>query len=311
MKKQFLLYASAAIFLIALFTLSGCGKKNNLSVMTQQELFDYGKTHFDNKKYTKAINAFQTLVYNYPGADIIDTAQYYLSLSYFSNKEYELAQVEFNRLAVNYPSSVYFTQALFMKAVCYFEGTPKHYGLDQSDLKQAIKLFEDFIVDYPESELVKDAQAYIAKAKAREAHKAFDSGIVYERLGAYKSAEIYFQLVLDDYTDSEYADDASFKLAYMKYKRKLYNEAETKFKDFTVVFQDSEFIPEANKLAMESAYKYAESLYKKKDFADAKAQFERFISEYPTSDKLDDAKKHLAEIPKTVVQDNESEQQES
>ena len=99
----------------------GCGGSKSLANMNAHQLFELGKKEYDKKKYLKAIELFQTVVYDYPGESIVDTAQYFLALSYFGNKEYELSAVEFNRLIVNYPSSAYFEHAIFMKAVSAFE----------------------------------------------------------------------------------------------------------------------------------------------------------------------------------------------
>jgi len=179
-----------------------CGGSRSVADLGARELFEQGLNHYEEDKYRQSSEYFQALVFNYPGNSIVDTAQYYLGLSYFGNEEYELAAIEFNRLAVNYPSSVFFENAVFMKAVAYFEATPDHYGLDQSELERAITLFEDFLIDFPESPLVEDAQTYLLKARTRLDHKLYEAGIVYERIGAPRAAEKYFQKVIDDYTDT-------------------------------------------------------------------------------------------------------------
>ena len=91
----------------------GCGSRPTLANLSAHELFDKGKEEYSQKHYLRAIEYFQAVVYNYPGESVVDTAQYYLALSYFGDKEYELAQVEFNRLVVNYPASVYFEHSIF------------------------------------------------------------------------------------------------------------------------------------------------------------------------------------------------------
>ena len=50
------------------FSIVGCGGgSNKLSNLSVQELFDLGKQNYDKGKYIKAINHFQTIVYNFPG----------------------------------------------------------------------------------------------------------------------------------------------------------------------------------------------------------------------------------------------------
>jgi len=181
----------------------GCAGEVSLSGLNSHELFDLGKDLYDDEKYIKAIEHFQAIVYNYPGEAIVDTAQYYLALSYFGNEDYTLAGVEFNRLVLNYPSSEYFENALFLKAASYYQSTPKHHGLDQRELEKAIRQLNDFIIDYPESESVADAKQLLSQARTRMAKKYYKSGEVYKHMGAFESARTYYQIVIDDYTDIE------------------------------------------------------------------------------------------------------------
>ncbi|KAA3636873.1 MAG: outer membrane protein assembly factor BamD, partial [Calditrichaeota bacterium] len=258
------------ILLLLILSISyiGCGSGggNKLSTLPSYELFKLGKQKYDEEKYLKALDYFQALVYNYPGESIVDTAQYYLALSYFGQEEYDLAQVEFNRLVLNYPASVFFENSIFMKAVCFYEGTPTHFGLDQSDLKIAIKQFEDFIIDYPESEVIPDVQKYLKEAKTRLAHKDYNSGVTYVRIGTYKAAEIYFQRVVDNYTNTEYGPLATYGLAEVEFKLKKFDEAKSKFQDFTIVYPEHELIPKAQEYIEKSALKSGIKAFEANEF---------------------------------------------
>lgn len=291
-------------------TLVGCGGKQSLNTLTSQELFDFGKEKYEQKKYLKAVQHFQTLVYNYPGESVVDTAQYYLALSYFGEKEYELANVEFNRLAINYPASTYAEDAIFMKALCLYKGTPKHSGLDQSDLNTAIKQFEEFIIDFPESNVIGEAQQYLLEAHTRLAKKYYDSGVVYNRISAYKSAEIYFQKVVDEYTDTEYAPLATFGLAEMKYKLKEFNLAKEKFSDFIIVFKDHILVEKANEYIEKASFEAGESAFDKKEYSKALEYFHSFLSDFPEGKKAKKVSEYIEKInsiPQAASQeDNEN-----
>ncbi len=267
-------------------TLVSCGGKQSLNTLTSQELFNLGKEKYDKKKFLKAIEHFQVLVYNYPGESIVDTAQYYLALSYFGDKSYELAKVEFNRLAINYPASTYAEDAIFMKAVCLYEGTPKHFGLDQSDLYIAIRQFEEFIIDFPESNVIGEAKRYLLEAHTRLARKHYNSAIVYDRIGTYKAAEIYFQKVVDEYTNTEYAPLATYGLAEMEYKLKNYEVAREKFSDFIIVFKDHILIEKAKEYIEKAAFKSGELAFDKKEYSKAKEYFQAYLNDFPNGDKV-------------------------
>ncbi|UCE24528.1 MAG: outer membrane protein assembly factor BamD [Candidatus Zixiibacteriota bacterium] len=300
----------AALLLLAVTLLTGfggCGRKTVLANLTPHELFELGKEKYDNRRYIDAQQHFQAIVYNYPGESIVDTAQYYLALSYFGAKEYELAQVEFNRLVLNYPSSVYFEHAIFMKAVSFFEGTPRHYGLDQTDVETAIKQFEDFIIDYPEAEKVDEARQYLLVARTRLAKKYFNSAVVYNRMGAYKAAEKYYQKVIDDYTDTEFAPRATFYIAEMAYKQRRYDDASKGYEGFVAVFLEHELADEARRRAAEAAYKAGEKAFDRGDFATARERFESFVRNYPQHKKVDKAEEILHQIDQLAPVDGKGE----
>ncbi len=296
MKSRIVIFLLAAGLAAMSIIGSGCAGSRSLSTMTAGELFAEGKKKYDKHKYLRAIEIFQSCVYNYPGESIVDTAQYYLALSYFGNKEFEVAQVEFNRLALNYPSSVYFEQAVFMRAVCFFEATPKHYGLDQSELETAIKQFEDFIIDFPESEVVPDARQYLLVARTRLARKYYDAGVVYSRIAAYEAAQIYFQKVIDDFTDTEYAPLATYEYAVMDFKMGRYDEARTRFSGFRSVFGDHEKAVRAHRWEVEAAFKPGEQAFKEGDYALAQQKLEAFKSDFPQHELAEKADKYLRKI---------------
>jgi outer membrane protein assembly factor BamD len=291
----------------AVITVTGCGSRPTLANLSAEELFEYGKEEYYDRDYLRALEYFQAIVYNYPGASVVDSAQYFLALSYFGTEEYELAQVEFNRLVLNYPSSVYFEHSIFMKAVSFFEGTPKHYGLDQADLREAITLFEDFIIDYPESELVPQAQEYLLTARTRLAKKFYNSAVVYNRMGAYQAAEIYYRKVVDDYTDTEFAPEATFHLAEMAYKQRRYDDARKRFEGFLVVFPDHELAGKARKSAAEASFKSGQKAFDGGDYQGAREYLQTFVESYSKHSKAKKARELLMEIDSLVPPDNKGE----
>ena len=290
--KKLLILAIELIMLV----LIGCGGTAKLTDKTARELFEMGKKAFDDKQYVRATELFQTIVFNHGGETLVDTAQYYLALSYYSNSDYAVAGVEFNRLATNYPSSVYFENAIYLRAVCFFKGTPGHYGLDQTDLQKAIDQFEDFIVDFPESELVSDAQAFLKVARTRMAKKYYENAVVYRRIGAYLAAQKYYQIVIDDYTESEYGPKAVFENAEVNLKLGKFAEARTGFENFANIFKNDKLVPKAIELAHEAAFKNGVSAFNKGDLTMAKERFETFIKDFPNDDRVNDAKEYLSRI---------------
>ncbi len=236
---------AAGILLIASI-LAGCGGPRMSSYATAEEQFTQAKKEYDKEHYLKAVEGFQRIIFNFPGATIVDTAQYFLAMSYLGNKEYELAAVEFKRLIANYPRSEYSDRAQYLAGVCYYKNTPSNYALDQEDLKKAIQVLEDFILENPDSPLVKDARANILEGMTKLARKEYENGLLYFKMYDYRAAKIYFQYVIDNYTNTSYAALALFKLSESAFKLSEYSEALEKFSQFKTLYPEHVLIPQAN-----------------------------------------------------------------
>ncbi|MEA2031690.1 MAG: outer membrane protein assembly factor BamD [candidate division Zixibacteria bacterium] len=282
------------MFILALIV--SCGTNKTLTNPTARETYQFGREKYDNKKFIDAIEKFQSVIYNYPGDAIVDTAQYYLGMSYYHNEDYKLASTEFNRLAINYPSSPFFERAIYMKAVALFESTPDHYGLDQTELYNAIDLFEDFLIDFPESDQVEGAREHLLAARTRLAKKLYKDGIIYDHIRAYESAKIYFQKVIDDYTDTKFVPNATYQLALMEYKLKNYEKARTKFQDFMTVFPNHELVSDVREKVVESAFEKCEQYQNDEDSSRAVPCWEKFRVDFPNSDKYEKAGEYLDEF---------------
>ncbi|MFH2036510.1 MAG: outer membrane protein assembly factor BamD [Candidatus Zixiibacteriota bacterium] len=233
--------------LILLLTLGGCGGSASKKLPSAEEQFSIAKKQYDKKRYYSAIEDFQKVIFSYPGATIVDTAQYYLALSYLGNQEYEVAAVEFRRLSNNYPLSNFVDEADYMAGVCLVKSSPKHYALDQENLKSGIRVLEDFIIDNPDSPLAKDARQMINESNLKLARKEYENGLLYYKIYDLNAAMVYFQFVVDNYTDTEYAAMAFYKLCLIAHKKAEYETALAKFTSFVEIYPNDAMVPEARK----------------------------------------------------------------
>lgn len=295
--RQFKTALLTTLAVILLLGLLACGSSTNFTGMSARQLFDYGLEKYQAEKYLTSIDAFQAVVFNYPGVAFIDSAQYYLALSYYGNKDYTLGGVEFNRLLLNYPSSSFAPEAQLMKAICYFEGTPKHYGLDQSDLQLAIEQFEDFLVDYPESPALEDCKTYLKIARTRLAHKHYVNGMVYVHVRDYRAARVYFQKVIDEYTNTEYAPMAAYEIADTYFNAHDWDKAHEQFENFSIAFADNQLAPKAAEKACEALVKGGEEAFKNGELDVAKRRLDRFMTACgQDTDRLDKVNELLKKI---------------
>ncbi len=259
--KSFTLAAVSA-GIIAVSLLAGCGGVTMKNYSTAELQYRNAMTEFQKGNYLKSIDGFQKVIYNFGGSSVVDSAQYYLAMSYYHQDDFYMAAAEFERLATTYPGSPFVDDAQYMAGLCYFKSAPDNYGLDQDELQKAIQSLSDFVTDNPESELAGDARTAIADANERLAHKRYANGKMYYRLGYYDAAEIYFQHVIDEYTNTEWAARALFYTGEIKVKQKKFSEARDIINNFLLVYPKHEYHDKAVKLLAKIDEKIAETAEK-------------------------------------------------
>ncbi|MFH1701542.1 MAG: outer membrane protein assembly factor BamD [Candidatus Zixiibacteriota bacterium] len=257
LNREIIIYLFVTLLISVI--LAGCGGITMKNYTSSEEQYREAYKEFQKKHYVKAIDGFQKVVYNFSGSPMVDSAQYYLAMSYYLDKEYYLAAAEFERVVNNYPGSDFVDDSQYMAGLCYFKSSPKNAGLDQNELIRALEVLNDFVTDYPESELVDDARATIKVGMDRLAKKRYQNGQMYFKLAYYKSAQIYFQTVIDEHTDSDWAAQALYYLAEIDLNKKDYSDAKEKFINFLVIYPEHDLTEKAQKKLVEAEEKIAKS----------------------------------------------------
>ena len=138
---------------------------------------------------------------------VADSAQYYLADSHAKMKEYLIAAVEFEKLINDMSRSPLVPMAQFKLAECYHKLSPRP-SLDQQYTQKAIREYQYFIEENPTHELKSEAEKNILELRNKLAKKDWGNAEVYRKIRKYKSAIIYYDQVLDNYYDTEWADEA-------------------------------------------------------------------------------------------------------
>ena len=200
-------------------------KKTELSAKDHYQL---ASKYLAKKDYIKAIEAFQTLVYNFPGSEWVDDAQYGLAESYFLSADYVNALFEYERIVNDFSMSPSVEKAQFKIAMCYFEQSLDAL-LDQENTYQAMQAFINFIEDYPNSSLAEEARVNYTACKAKLAEKAYKNGELYLKRNYYEAALLYFREVLDHYGDTPWVHNAQFGIGCVFLKQGKMEEARQAF----------------------------------------------------------------------------------
>lgn len=198
-------------FLIAIFSITACkssglvkpGDPINLS-------YQKGADAFEEGNYDDAAEIFETVTRIGRGTNYAQDAQYYLAESYFMQERYILAEAEYGRFVAFYPRDPKREEVDYKKAMSLYHQSPR-YRLDQSATKRAIEEFQLFNSRYPNSEFVPQSADKINSLREKLAHKYYESAEFYSRTDQYKAATIYYDLVIDRYPESKWAEKSLLK----------------------------------------------------------------------------------------------------
>lgn len=232
----------------AAFLLSSCSSTEDLIVQGAGQTFHDGMQFLQSRDYVKARDQFDIVVKQYPASVYADSAQFYLAETYYDQEEYVTSAFEYGNVYKNYPSSRLAPDARFMIAKCYAAQTPR-VQLDQQGTSKAIESFQTFIDYYPQSSLVPEAAKEIMELRNRLAEKSYETAELYATMGDYRAAVVYYNLILDQYHDSDFADKAAIGKVKALMKRHKDNDAKVALEKFYSAFPNSTLKEEADQLA--------------------------------------------------------------
>jgi outer membrane protein assembly factor BamD len=203
-----------------LLFLTSCGSDSMKDLSTAEESFSLAMKKFDKGKYLDASEDLTIITLNYSGTSIVDSAQYMLGECHYKLKEYIIAASEYQRVVDQYPSSPLVDDAKYKIGMCYFKLSP-HFGLDQEYSQKCIDEFQEFTEYYPDSPLISEVMGKIEDVRNKMGKKVYKSGELYYKTHDYESALIYFDQVLDNYYDTEFAPESLLKKgeSYLKMKK--------------------------------------------------------------------------------------------
>jgi outer membrane protein assembly factor BamD len=221
---------------------------------TLDEAFNKAMTMYNEKDYSQAISAFETVISIGRGTDTGREAQFLLAESYFKNNQYLMAASEYQRFTTLYPQAENVRNAEFKRALCYYHLSPK-YNLSQKHTRQAIDLFELYISRYPDSDKVAQASDYIDQLRVKLARKMFEAAKLYQRVDEYEAAALYYGMTTEQYPETKWAEEAQVDqiFAYIQFARrsvqdmkaKRYQKAIDSYEEYLQLFPEGDSRQEA------------------------------------------------------------------
>lgn len=211
---------------LALPALAACGGNSAPEPMpSPAERFESVVASYEAGNYGRAIRSLKEFLLRHPLHEHADSAQYLLASAYLEDGQLELAAEEFRQFANTRPGSRLADDAQLGACRALWRKSPS-VPRSQEDTRRAIQECQRLIEFFPESPLVSDAREIIDRAKNKLAEKNYRIARYYFEDGFYESANIYLEMVVEDYPDSPVVPEALATL-YRSY-RELGFESEAK-----------------------------------------------------------------------------------
>ncbi|MDR2592505.1 MAG: outer membrane protein assembly factor BamD [Chitinispirillales bacterium] len=215
--------ANAAVVAVAAVALSvaaaSCSGTSSKSLIKKglyncSERLQAAVARMDKKNYTDAIRILDDVKFQCGGSPVMDSVYYYTAISHFRLKQYDDARAEFESLYAEFPRSPYVEEAHFRIAhMRYMKSLP--YFRDQTDTKEAMRLFNDYADLYPRGAHVDSAKILYAQSLNKLAEKEFNNALFYRKQREHNAALIYYRAVISEYPESKFASEAVVGMAEM------------------------------------------------------------------------------------------------
>lgn len=166
---------------------------------------------YQKGRFSKAILALEEIKMQCGGGPVIDSVLYYIGMCNMGQKKYPEARAAFQDLARDYPNSPLSEEAQFRVGVSVYSESSAFYR-DQEETKNAIRLFRDFLSNYPKSQMADSVSRYLEEAVDKLAKKEFENALFYEKNRQPESAAVYYKAFMNEFPDSKYANDVQLNL---------------------------------------------------------------------------------------------------
>ena len=174
--------------------------------------FDKAQELYKKEKYSRAIEKLEDILSTCAGTGYMEQAQFLMAESFFNTEDWIEARGEYGSFILNFPGSPFIETAEFRKAISSFN-MEFRVSRDEANTTVAMKDFERYLSNYPESPLRDSVNYYYNLLIERRAEKEYQTAKLYLRMDKYQAAVIYFKEFLETYPKSKRRTEALFQIA--------------------------------------------------------------------------------------------------
>ena len=218
----FPIFLSAAL----LVGCAGSGKDKKSHTEFCREKYEVAEDLFKRGKYGRAQDKLEDILPLCAGTGYLEKSQFLLAESYFNLEEWIEARGEYGSFVMNFPGSPFAETAAFRKAVSSYNMEFK-VSRDESNTTTAMKDFERYLDEYPETPLRDSVNYYYDQLIERLAEKEFQTARLYMRMDRPQATVIYLKEFLDTYPKSKRRQESLFMISEAYTKLDQFDAART------------------------------------------------------------------------------------
>ena len=173
--------------------------------------------YFNNRKYLKAAQLFESMAILTDGTERDDTVRYYWGLSNYRYKDYYTAESNLEKFITKYPQSPFTPDARFLRLDCLYRATYR-WELDQTPTKNCLAYITEYVREYPgDGPHLEACLEMIKDLSDRLDRKAFENARLYYKMEDYLAARVALRNVLKDNAENVYREDILYYTAMSSY----------------------------------------------------------------------------------------------
>ncbi len=163
------------------------------------------------------VEVFRTVIKNAPYGEFAAPSQYKIGLYLQGKQLYQESRDELEKVINDYPDSEWATAAKYQIALSDSKRSagPQY---DQAITQTAVEEFKRFVQAHPDAELSDKAQEHIRALREKEAENTFLVAQFYEKQKKFKSAQIYYSTIVEEYATTTWASKALEKMRELSSK---------------------------------------------------------------------------------------------
>jgi len=172
---------------------------------------------FNNGKYLKAGQLFESMAILTDGTERDDTVRYYWALSNYRYKDYYTAESNLAKFIEKYPTSPFTEEARFLRLDCLYRATYR-WELDQTPTRNCLAYITEYVTEFPgDGPHLEACVKMIDDLRERLDRKEFENARLYYKMEDYLAARVALRNVLKDNADNQYREDILYYTAMASY----------------------------------------------------------------------------------------------